>query len=65
MSDANPLLSIPFAIPFDQIRAEHVEPAMAQLIAEARARIEALRHSFSVPLTMPSTSLEPGAWTGA
>ena len=42
MSDANPLLSIPFAIPFDQIRAEHVEPAVAQLIDEARARIEAI-----------------------
>jgi oligopeptidase A len=42
MSEANPLLSIPFAIPFDQIRAEHVEPAMAQLIDEARARIEAI-----------------------
>jgi oligopeptidase A len=33
---ANPLLKIEFRIPFDQIRAEHVEPAIDQLIAEAR-----------------------------
>ena len=54
MSDANPLLSIPFAIPFDQIRAEHVEPAVAQLIDEARARIEAIS-SFDGPRTYANT----------
>ena len=54
MSDANPLLSIPFAIPFDQIRAEHVEPAMAQLIEEARARIEAIA-SLEGPRTYANT----------
>jgi oligopeptidase A len=34
----NPLLQIEFRIPFDQIRAEHVEPAIDQLIADARER---------------------------
>jgi oligopeptidase A len=32
----NPLLQLEFRIPFDQIRAEHVEPGVDQLIAEAR-----------------------------
>jgi oligopeptidase A len=34
----NPLLEIQFRAPFDQIRAEHVEPAIAQLLEQARAR---------------------------
>jgi len=42
MTVNNPLLAIPFAIPFDQIRAEHVEPAMTHLISEAKARIDAI-----------------------
>src|ERR1700722_14220564 len=45
MSDtpqSNPLLSLPFRIPFDQIRAEHVEPAMKALLRDARQRIDAL-----------------------
>ena len=45
MSDTlqiNPLLSLPFRVPFDQIRAEHVEPAMKELLREARQRIDAL-----------------------
>jgi len=42
MSVTNPLLSIPFAIPFDRIQAEHVEPAIMQLIEEARVRIETI-----------------------
>lgn len=54
MSVPNPLLSISFAIPFDQIRAEHVEPAMAQLITEARARIEAIA-AFDGPRTYENT----------
>ena len=39
---ANPLLTLDFHIPFDQIRASHVEPAVAALIREARARVENL-----------------------
>jgi len=51
---ANPLLSIPFAIPFDQIRAEHVEPGIRQLIAEARERIEAIA-AIAGPRTYENT----------
>ncbi len=35
----NPLLNIAFAVPFDKIRAEHVRPAIDQLLIEARAKI--------------------------
>ncbi|MBS1829562.1 MAG: M3 family metallopeptidase [Acidobacteria bacterium] len=41
----NPLLSIQTPIPFDQIRPEHVEPAMDQLLAEAQRRIDAIAAS--------------------
>ncbi|HYZ83626.1 MAG TPA: M3 family metallopeptidase [Bryobacteraceae bacterium] len=37
MPTSNPLTEIRFPIPFDQIRAEHVEPAIDQLLAEARS----------------------------
>src|SRR5687767_5349118 len=54
MSVPNPLLSISFAIPFDQIRAEHVEPAISQLIGDARERIEAIA-TFEGPRTYENT----------
>ena len=38
----NPLLDINFQIPFDSIRAEHIEPAIDELLADARARLEAI-----------------------
>jgi oligopeptidase A len=38
----NPLLNIPFQIPFDQIRAAHVQPAVSELLREARQSIDAL-----------------------
>lgn len=38
----NPLLSIPFAIPFDQIEAAHVVPGIRELIGRAQAAIEAV-----------------------
>jgi len=38
----NPLLSIKFSIPFDQVRAEHVEPGIRQLLVEANERLNAL-----------------------
>src|SRR4051812_11220800 len=38
----NPLLQIEFEIPFDRVRAEHVEPAIAELLTDARANIEAI-----------------------
>src|SRR4051794_14323228 len=40
--ESNPLLSIGFRIPFDRIRAEHVQPATAELLREARERLAAL-----------------------
>src|SRR5271170_4600483 len=43
MSDAdNPLLSLADPLPFDRIRSEHVEPGVRALLADARARLEAL-----------------------
>jgi oligopeptidase A len=41
MSDSqNPLLHVQFEIPFDRVRAEHVEPAIAELLKHARAKVE-------------------------
>ncbi len=39
---SNPLLGLRFQIPFDQIRAGDVEPAIATLLAEAGSRLESL-----------------------
>ena len=41
-SEPNPLLSHSFRIPFDRIRAEHVEPAAAELLRQARVRLDAI-----------------------
>ena len=41
----NPLLEIQFRIPFDQIAPEHVEPAIDQLLGEAREALEAAARS--------------------
>ena len=38
----NPLVDLPFRVPFDQVRAAHVEPAVAGLLRDARERIDAL-----------------------
>ena len=38
----NPLTEVRFAVPFDRIRAEHVEPAIEQLLGEAQSSLEAL-----------------------
>jgi oligopeptidase A len=40
--ETNPLLEIRFRIPFDRIRAAHVEPAAASLLRDARERLEAI-----------------------
>ena len=39
---SNPLVTVQFRIPFDRIRAEDVEPAAAELLRGARARLEAI-----------------------
>ncbi|HWB85051.1 MAG TPA: M3 family metallopeptidase [Bryobacteraceae bacterium] len=39
-SDSNPLLHEQFRVPFDKVRAQDVEPAVAELLRQARARLE-------------------------
>src|SRR5205085_702740 len=39
---ANPLLSEEFRVPFDRIGAAHIQPAIGELLAGARARLAAL-----------------------
>jgi oligopeptidase A len=51
---ANPLLQIQFQIPFDQIRAEHVEPAVDELLRDARERLDQLT-SDPAPRTFANT----------
>jgi oligopeptidase A len=53
----NPLLEVEFQIPFDQIRAEHVEPAVAQLLRDAQTQLDQLT-SDSRPRTFSNT-MEP------
>ena len=53
----NPLLQVEFQIPFDQIRAEHVEPAVGELLSDARAQLEQLT-SDTGPRTFSNT-MEP------
>jgi oligopeptidase A len=43
----NPLLSLADPLPFDRIRSEHVEPGVRALLADARARLDALAASAS------------------
>jgi oligopeptidase A len=50
----NPLLEKSYRIPFDRIKAEHVEPAMAQLLVEAKARRDAYVSS-AAPRTYANT----------
>jgi oligopeptidase A len=55
----NPLLAIEHPIPFDRIRAEHVEPAIEQLLADSRAGIARLEQAdlTAGPLTYDATLL--------
>ncbi len=50
----NPLLEKSYRIPFDRIKAEHVEPAIAQLLIEAKARRDAYVSS-AAPRTYANT----------
>ena len=52
--ESNPLLHMEFRIPFDRIRAEHVEPAMAELLRDARAKLAQLA-ADGVPRTYDNT----------
>ncbi len=50
----NPLVDIQFDVPFEAIRAEHVEPAIDQLLAEAKTALTALAED-SRPATYDRT----------
>src|SRR5579863_5025892 len=52
--ESNPLLEIQFQIPFDRIRAEHAEPAIDELLADARSRLEGIAQGKS-PRTFENT----------
>ncbi|HXK07929.1 MAG TPA: M3 family metallopeptidase [Verrucomicrobiae bacterium] len=52
--DSNPLLEVRFRIPFDSIRAGHVEPAITELVRRARERLAALGKSAG-PRTYDNT----------
>ena len=55
-SIVNPLLEIQFQVPFDKIRAEHVEPAIQQLLEESRKNQAELAASAG-PRTFENTLL--------
>jgi oligopeptidase A len=56
MADSdNPLLSYRYEIPFDQIRAEHVEPAVDALLIVARERLETVK-KLTGPRTYQNTA---------
>jgi oligopeptidase A len=42
----NPLLHIEFRVPFDQIGAEQIEPAIEELLVDARGKLESLAASL-------------------
>ena len=45
----NPLTEVQFKVPFDEIRAEHVEPAIDQLLEEAQSSLDSLIASKAAP----------------
>jgi oligopeptidase A len=55
MSD-NPLLSVKFQIPFDRVRAEHVEPGIRELLKQAQAHIDAIVND-NAPRSFDNTML--------
>jgi oligopeptidase A len=56
MSEANPLLSTDFRIPFDAIRAEHIVPAVRAQLEDARRRMAAIEaEGLSGPPSFAST----------
>lgn len=51
---ANPLQQISFKIPFDRIQAEHIEPAVTELLTQARSELDRLT-SDPAPRTFENT----------
>jgi oligopeptidase A len=65
--DTNPLLHIEFRVPFDRIRAEHVQPAVTELLRQSRAGLAALaatggERTFDNTLHVLDTLTEPLDW---
>ena len=62
----NPLLTVAFEIPFDRIRAEHVEPAIDRLISEANEQIDSLveagARTYDNTLGALESATEPLEW---
>jgi oligopeptidase A len=54
MAADNPLLSLDAEIPFDRIRAEHVEPAISALLSDAKRQIDEIAND-AAPRTYEST----------
>ncbi len=52
----NPLLRLPFEIPFEQIEVAHIVPAIRELLAESQESLDALG-DFSGPRTFENTML--------
>ncbi|MEM7414814.1 MAG: M3 family metallopeptidase [Gemmatimonadota bacterium] len=52
--DSNPLLARAFRIPFHEIRAEHVEPAIRSALSDAQAEVDAIK-ADPEPATWAST----------
>lgn len=42
MSNDNPLLAVALPVPFDAVRAEHIQPAIDTLLATAQARLDSI-----------------------
>ncbi|MCX6626964.1 MAG: M3 family peptidase, partial [Candidatus Solibacter sp.] len=66
-SDTNPLLHMEFRIPFDRIRAEHVQPAAIELLRQARTSLASLagpdgERTFDNTLHALDTLAEPLDW---
>jgi oligopeptidase A len=54
--ESNPLLEIQYRIPFDRIRAAHVEPAVEELLRDAREKLDKLADDAG-PRTFENTML--------
>src|SRR5215510_9705612 len=69
-TDQNPLLSMEFRVPFDRIRAEQVQPAVAELLRSARTRLDELAenkdtHTYRNTMQELDQFTEPLDWAMA
>lgn len=55
----NPLLDNNVLPPFNKIRAEHIQPAIEQLLAEGRDQVSALTQNLNLPTLSWQTLVEP------